>query len=160
MIRQYLSMLSSAMIVFAFLGAGMIYAAESRGIFHEKFDPSPDLIGAIAVEILDSSEDECWSNMREIVLFAESSLRESGYRLTYQNRHYFFSVALNAKRSIHGACFGNISVTVFKFVQLRGKSGQFEFGQHVFGRLEKIHWTPENFNSAAMEVVKLVLDEM
>lgn len=117
---------------------------------------NPTSVGSISVYISDSTQNACWTNLREAREYAEEKLKIKGYNvLANEAGRYNFEIEVIAFRDYQGVCVGSFHVSVETSIAHDGI-----FGFHVIGSTRSVGTDLSNFNRAIIEQISRLIGEM
>lgn len=109
----------------------------------------------LRVEIVDTADGGCWTNIGESKTYAEDKLRLLGYTISDKDSSYGLIIEVTAMRLANDLCVGNVDLSVEAF---RISNGM--WGYHQIAHSSMIASRTDNLNKATLDLVKGLLDVM
>ena len=121
-------------------------------------------IGKIQVRLMDDATDGCWTNIKEVKVYAEDKLEMIGAdvmpfnnSLPIAGKENTFDIEVGGSRFIGGFCHGMIHISLGGFARV-------PFGEKGVGlfRYSDINFrvaAPDNFNNEVLNAVKKAIEE-
>tara|TARA_B110000908_G_C10095565_1_gene376119 strand:- start:319 stop:768 length:450 start_codon:yes stop_codon:yes gene_type:complete len=77
----------------------------------------PRNVGSVAVKISDSSDDGCWTNLREAKAYAEDKLDLAGFKIRSSKAEreyngYTLTIEVHSLGQGSGKCYGSINIEI------------------------------------------------
>ena len=128
-------------------------------VYDDKFDLKN--VASIAVELLDSANGACWTNLKEAREYAEEKLRMRGAKIDNDGvataNNYRFQIRVKGNRiyeNVAGPCYGGVSLKLFTFGYFNGTWHVISAGTHDEALLH-----PENLNKSVIRAIKEFIAE-